>query len=276
MKTVKTKQETEKKQAETKPKLLISTDELDSPKLLITRNGPDGNFCTDTEGRFWEMDGEVQEDGENNVRVEVRLCYGDGDEGEDEDRPEMKDAIIDFERSDLEDKADYEECKKHISNETASALYNGRIHYWLDDTTKPTRDDVNHTVGQWVARQVNNYFKLEQYFKSRKTTGDKKQPKDASAKKADASPRPSELLRADAKLVAIVGSEFFQKPFRKIDIIFKVSEYVTKHGLRDKKNKLQINADAALMAICDGEKVISQLKLGGLVSRYIDQVLEGK
>jgi len=69
----------------------------------------------------------------------------------------------------------------------------------------------------------------------------------------------------DAKLAAVVGS----KAMPRTEITKKLWAYIKKKGLQDKKNRRNINADAALKAVFNGKKTVDMFSMTKLVSKHI-------
>ena len=69
----------------------------------------------------------------------------------------------------------------------------------------------------------------------------------------------------DTALSAIVGS----KPLPRTELTKKLWAYIKKNGLQDKKNKRQINADAALKPIFKGKAQVSMFEMTKLVSAHV-------
>ena len=69
----------------------------------------------------------------------------------------------------------------------------------------------------------------------------------------------------DEKLAAVVGAT----PLPSTELTKKLWIYIKKHGLQDKKNKRNINADAALKAVFNGRGTVSMLEMTKLVSNHL-------
>ena len=89
------------------------------------------------------------------------------------------------------------------------------------------------------------------------------------AKKAKSKRKPNAAfmkpVQPDAKLAEVVGS----KAMPRTELTKKLWAYIKKHGLQDKKNKRNINADAALMAVFGGKKTVSMFEMTKLVSKHV-------
>ena len=69
----------------------------------------------------------------------------------------------------------------------------------------------------------------------------------------------------DAALSAVVGS----KPLPRTELTKKLWDYIKKNGLQDKKDKKQINADAALKVVFGGKGKVSMFEMTNLVSKHV-------
>jgi chromatin remodeling complex protein RSC6 len=69
----------------------------------------------------------------------------------------------------------------------------------------------------------------------------------------------------DDKLAAVVGAS----PLPRTELTKKLWIYIKKHGLQDKKNKRNINADDKLKAVFNGKAQVSMFEMTKLVSGHI-------
>lgn len=72
-------------------------------------------------------------------------------------------------------------------------------------------------------------------------------------------------VQPDEKLAAVVGS----KPLPRTEMTKKLWAYIKKHGLQDKKNRRDINADAALKAVFNGRPKVNMFEMTALVSKHV-------
>jgi upstream activation factor subunit UAF30 len=72
-------------------------------------------------------------------------------------------------------------------------------------------------------------------------------------------------LTPSDKLAEIVGS----KPLPRTEVVKKLWAYIKKNGLQDKKNKRNINADAALKAVFAGKATVNMFEMTKLVSKHL-------
>ena len=87
------------------------------------------------------------------------------------------------------------------------------------------------------------------------------------AKKAARKPNAAFMkpVTPDAALSAVVGS----KPLPRTELTKKLWDYINKNGLQDKKDKKQINADAALKVVFGGKGKVSMFEMTKLVSKHV-------
>ena len=69
----------------------------------------------------------------------------------------------------------------------------------------------------------------------------------------------------DAALSAVVGS----KPLPRTELTKKLWDYIKKNSLQDKKDRKQINADAALKVVFNGKAKVSMFEMTKLVSGHV-------
>ncbi|MBI2386325.1 MAG: SWIB/MDM2 domain-containing protein [Elusimicrobia bacterium] len=72
-------------------------------------------------------------------------------------------------------------------------------------------------------------------------------------------------LTPSDKLAEIVGS----KPLPRTEVVKKLWAYIKKNNLQDKKNKRNINADAALKAVFAGKATVNMFEMTKLVSKHL-------
>ena len=72
-------------------------------------------------------------------------------------------------------------------------------------------------------------------------------------------------VQPDAVLSVVVGS----KPIPRTELTKKLWAYIKKHGLQDKKNRRNINADDALKAVFSGKKTVSMFEMTKLFSKHV-------
>jgi upstream activation factor subunit UAF30 len=72
-------------------------------------------------------------------------------------------------------------------------------------------------------------------------------------------------LQPSPELALVVGS----KPLPRTAVVKALWIYIKKNGLQDKKNKRQINSDAALKPIFKGKAQVSMFEMTALVSKHL-------
>ena len=91
--------------------------------------------------------------------------------------------------------------------------------------------------------------------------------KPAAAKKPARKPNAAFMkpLTPSAALAKVVGD----KPIPRTEVVSKVWTYIKKHGLQDKVNKRNINADDNLKAVFGGKKTVSMFEMTKLISNNL-------
>jgi upstream activation factor subunit UAF30 len=72
-------------------------------------------------------------------------------------------------------------------------------------------------------------------------------------------------MKISADLAVVVG----KGPMPRTAVVKALWKYIKKHGLQDKKNKRNINADAALKKVFRGKGVVSMFEMTKLVSKHL-------
>ena len=72
-------------------------------------------------------------------------------------------------------------------------------------------------------------------------------------------------VQPDEKLAKIVGGT----PLPRTELTKKLWAYIRKHGLQDKKDKTQINADESLQAVFNGKKQVNMFEMNKLVNGHV-------
>jgi len=72
-------------------------------------------------------------------------------------------------------------------------------------------------------------------------------------------------MNVSADLAVVVG----RGPMPRTEVVKKLWAYIKKHGLQDKKNKRNINADAALKKVFNGKGVVNMFEMTKLVSKHL-------
>jgi chromatin remodeling complex protein RSC6 len=72
-------------------------------------------------------------------------------------------------------------------------------------------------------------------------------------------------VKPSEDLAKIVGD----KPLPRTEVTSKLWAYIKKNGLQDKKNRRNINADAALKAVFGGKSVVNMFEMTKLVSKHL-------
>ncbi len=97
----------------------------------------------------------------------------------------------------------------------------------------------------------------------------KKKAAKKPVKKAAAKRKPSAAfmkpMNVSPALAAVVGA----KPLPRTEVTKKLWAYIKKNNLQDKKNKRNINADAALKAVFKGKATVNMFEMTKLVSKHL-------
>ena len=104
--------------------------------------------------------------------------------------------------------------------------------------------------------------------KATKKVTKKAAPKKA-AKKPAAKRKPSAAfmkpMNLSEKLAVVLGS----KPLPRTEVTKKLWAYIKKNDLQDKKNRRNINADAALKPVFGGKATVNMFEMTKLVSKHL-------
>ena len=72
-------------------------------------------------------------------------------------------------------------------------------------------------------------------------------------------------MQPDAALSEVVGS----KPIPRTEVTKKLWQYIKRKNLQDKKNRRNINADAALKVVFGGKATVNMFEMTKLVSKHM-------
>ena len=101
-----------------------------------------------------------------------------------------------------------------------------------------------------------------------KKAAPKKAVKKAAPKKAaKRKPNPAFMkpMTPSAALAVVIGP----KPMPRSAVAKALWDYIKKNKLQDTKNRRNINADAALLAVFGGKKTVSMFEMTSLVSKHL-------
>jgi len=93
----------------------------------------------------------------------------------------------------------------------------------------------------------------------------KKAKKAAPKKKRTPNAAFMKEMTPSAALAKVVGD----KPLPRTEVVKKIWAYVKKHGLQDKKERRNINADDALREVFGGKKTVSMFEMTKLVNQNL-------
>ena len=97
----------------------------------------------------------------------------------------------------------------------------------------------------------------------------KKAAKKAPAKKKAAKRKPNAAFMKPMKISAELGAVIGNAAMPRTEVTKKIWAYIKKHGLQDKKNRRDINADAALKAVFNGRAKVNMFEMTALVSKHV-------
>lgn len=103
--------------------------------------------------------------------------------------------------------------------------------------------------------------------KKAKAKAKAKPAKKAAKKKSARKPNAAFMkpLTPSAHLAAVVGD----KALPRTEVVKKLWGYIKKHGLQDKKNRRNINADDKLKHIFAGKSQVSMFDMAKLISKHL-------
>jgi upstream activation factor subunit UAF30 len=93
-------------------------------------------------------------------------------------------------------------------------------------------------------------------------------PKKAAPKKA-AARKPNAAFMAPLALSPALAEVIGSKPLPRTEIVRAIWVYIKKHGLQDKINKRNINADAKLKVLFGGKSQVTMFELAGIVNKHV-------
>ena len=89
------------------------------------------------------------------------------------------------------------------------------------------------------------------------------------AKKAGKKRKPNAAfmkpMNPTAQLAAVIGSGAMPRT----EVTKKIWGYIKRNSLQDKKNRRNINADEALLAVFGGKKTVSMFEMTKLVNKHV-------
>ncbi len=99
----------------------------------------------------------------------------------------------------------------------------------------------------------------------------KKKAKKAPAKKAKKAGKrkPNAAFMKPVQPDAVLGAVVGTSPMPRTELTKKIWIYIKKHGLQDKKNRRNINADANLKAVFGGRAMVNMFEMTKLVSKHV-------
>ena len=99
---------------------------------------------------------------------------------------------------------------------------------------------------------------------AKKVVAKKAPAKKAPAKKRTPNAAFMKAMTPSAELAAVIGAT----PVPRTEVVSKLWIYIKKHGLQDKVNKRNINADDKLKAVF-GKAQVTMFELAGLIGKHL-------
>ncbi|HTP62902.1 MAG TPA: SWIB/MDM2 domain-containing protein [Burkholderiales bacterium] len=93
----------------------------------------------------------------------------------------------------------------------------------------------------------------------------KKKAKKAGGKKRKPNAAFMKPMNPTATLAAVIGSGAMPRT----EVTKKIWQYIKKHGLQDKKNRRNINADDKLKPVFGGKSQVSMFEMTKLVNKHL-------
>ena len=93
----------------------------------------------------------------------------------------------------------------------------------------------------------------------------KKKAKKAAGKKRKPNAAFMKAMNPTAALAAVIGGNAMPRT----EVTKKIWAYIKKHGLQDKKNRRNINADEKLKPVFGGKSQVSMFEMTKLVNKHL-------
>ncbi len=87
----------------------------------------------------------------------------------------------------------------------------------------------------------------------------------AAKKKRKPNPAFMKAMQPDAALAAVIGDGAMPRT----EVTKKLWAYIKRHGLQDKTNRRNINADANLKAVFGGKATVNMFEMTKLVNKHL-------
>lgn len=96
-----------------------------------------------------------------------------------------------------------------------------------------------------------------------------KKKKKVMAKKKVSKRKPNAAFMKPMKVSAELSMVVGKGPMPRSEVVKALWKYIKKHGLQDKKNRRNINADANLKAVFKGKSMVNMFEMTKLVSKHL-------
>ena len=137
------------------------------------------------------------------------------------------------------------------------------VGFWLIWRANKTNDTINTTVTEEIKVAEVNAQPIE-VAPVAVTEVVAVKPKKAPAKKRPPNAAFMKPMTPSAALAAVIGSHAVPRT----EVVSKLWTYIKKHGLQDKVNKRNINADDKLKAVF-GKAQVTMFELAGLIGKHL-------
>jgi len=96
-----------------------------------------------------------------------------------------------------------------------------------------------------------------------------RKPAKKAAKKKTSKRKPSAAFMKPMKISATLAAVIGAGPYPRTEVTKKLWAYIKRKGLQDKKERRNINADAALKAVFGGRSKVNMFEMTKLVSKHL-------
>jgi len=96
-----------------------------------------------------------------------------------------------------------------------------------------------------------------------------RKPAKKAAKKKTSKRKPSAAFMKPMKISAALAAVIGAGPYPRTEVTKKLWAYIKRKGLQDKKERRNINADAALKAVFGGRSKVNMFEMTKLVSKHL-------
>ena len=157
------------------------------------------------------------------------------------------------------------EIKKYLTTKGRSTYKRDRASQKLERQTARVLKARAASANTKKAKKAGKAARARKKARVKKTAQKtKKAAKKAPAKKRTPNAAFMRALTPSAALAAVVGAT----PLARTEVVSKMWTYIKKHGLQDKVNKRNINADDKLRAVF-GKAQVTMFELASLIGKHL-------